>query len=91
MKYRFKPAEQFWRSFYSLPSTQKESVRHVWEIFKLNPFDSRLGVHKIQSLSAFYKKTVYSVVIEPNLRVVFMIEADMVITLDVGSHDIYNT
>jgi hypothetical protein len=41
MKYRFKPTENFWQSFYDLTPNQKESARRAWEIFKQNPFEPR--------------------------------------------------
>jgi hypothetical protein len=52
MKYRFKPTQQFWESFSALSSDQKDSTRRAWEIFKENPFDPRLRVHKIQAFRA---------------------------------------
>jgi mRNA-degrading endonuclease YafQ of YafQ-DinJ toxin-antitoxin module len=58
-------------------------------IFKRDPFDPRLGTHRISSLSARYKKIIYSVMIEADLRIVFYIEDDVVHTLDVGTHSIY--
>lgn len=87
--YRFRAAENFWKKFYRLSSGQKESVRRAWEIFKVDPFDPRLGTHKINYLSAQYRKTVYSVVIEGDLRTIFYVEGDIVWTVDVGSHSIY--
>jgi len=48
-----------------------------------------LHPHKIHSLSARYKKTIYSAVIEGNLRVVFYVEADTVWTVDIGTHALY--
>ena len=89
MKYRYRAAEAFWKSFYALPASQKESVRAAWTIFKVNPFDPRLGTHKIHRLSAAFKKTVHAVVIEGDLRVVFFIEGDVVFTFGIGTHDIY--
>ena len=89
MKYDYQASENFWKRFYRLSSTQKESVRLTWAIFKENPFDSRLGTHRINSLSSHYKKTIYSVVVESDLRVVFYIEKETVWTIDVGTHSIY--
>lgn len=89
MKYRFKPTEDFWESFYDLSPGQKESTRRVWEIFKENPFDPRLRTHKIHRLSAQYRHTIYAVEIEGDLRVVFFIERNLVVTVDIGTHDIY--
>jgi Txe/YoeB family toxin of Txe-Axe toxin-antitoxin module len=85
----FKATEHFWRKFYSLPREQKKSVREKWQLFKHDPFDPRLGTHKINSLSARMKKTVWSVVIESDLRVVFVINGDVFTTIDLGTHAIY--
>lgn len=89
MKYRFKPTQRFWESFYALSPSQKDATRRAWRIFKENPFDARLRSHKIHKLSACYGRTIYSAEIEGNLRVVFYIEGNVVVTADVGSHDIY--
>jgi len=74
---------------FSLRSEQKQLVREKWKIFKLDPFDSRLGTHKIHSLSAQRRKAVWSVVIDYDLRIVFVIDGDVVTTIDLGSHAIY--
>ena len=89
MKYRFKPTQQFWESFYALSSSQKESTRRAWKIFKENPFDPRLRSHKIHKLSARYGRTIYAAEIEADLRATFYLEGDLVVTVDIGSHDIY--
>jgi mRNA-degrading endonuclease YafQ of YafQ-DinJ toxin-antitoxin module len=89
MKYRFQPTQRFWESFYALPPSQKDSTRRAWRIFKENPFDARLHSHKIHKLSARYGRTIYAAEIEADLRAVFYIEGDMVVTVDIGSHDIY--
>jgi hypothetical protein len=89
MNYRFRPTENFWESFYSLTSSQKASTRRAWKIFKQNPFDQRLHPHKIHRLSAHYGRTIHAVDIEGDLRVVFYVERNLVVTVDIGSHDIY--
>jgi mRNA-degrading endonuclease RelE of RelBE toxin-antitoxin system len=89
MKYHYKPTPRFWKSFYALPASQKESTRRAWAIFKENPFDPRLRPHKIQRLSAEYGWTIHAVEIEGDLRVVFYIEGGIVVTVDIGSHDVY--
>ncbi len=89
MKYRFKPTESFWESFYDLSPAQKDSTRRAWKIFKENPFDPRLRAHKIHKLSAQYNRTIYAVDIEGDLRVVFFIKNNLVVTVDIGTHDIY--
>ena len=52
MAYRYQATEKFWTGFYGLSDSQKESVRRAWTIFKQDPFDARLGTHKIHRLSA---------------------------------------
>lgn len=89
MKYRFKAAEIYWKKFYQLSPRQKESVRQKWAIFKLDPFDSRLGTHRIAKLSSRFNKTVYSVMIESDLRAIFYLEGDIVWTVDIGTHSVY--
>ena len=89
MNYRFKPTNRFWESFYDLTSGQKDSTRRAWKIFKQNPFDPRLRTHKIHRLSAEYGQTIYAVDIEGDLRAVFYIEGNLVVTVDIGTHDIY--
>jgi hypothetical protein len=71
------PHGVFWRSFTKLPVQQQ------------NPFDSRLGAHKIQKLSARYGRVVYAAEIEANLPVVFYMDGNTVVTIDIGSHDLY--
>ena len=89
MKYRFRATQRFWESFYALSPSLKDSTRRAWKIFKENPFDPRLRSHKIYKLSARYSRTIYAAEIEANLRAVFYVEGDMVVTVDIGSHDIY--
>ena len=89
MNYRFKPTENFWESLYKLTSGQKESAWRAWKIFKQNPFDPRLRPHKIHRLSAHYGRTIYAVEVEDDLRAVFYVEHDCVVTVDIGTHDIY--
>jgi len=89
VKYRFGAAEAFWKKFYRLSPAQKESVRQKWSFFKIDPFDSRLGTHRISKLSSQYNRTIYSVVIEADLRAIFYLEGDKVWTVDIGTHALY--
>ena len=89
MKYRFKPTETFWVSFYDLSSRQKDSTRRAWKIFRENPFDPRLRPHKTHRLSARHGRTIYAIDIEGDLRAVFFIKDDCVVTVDIGTHEIY--
>lgn len=89
MKYRFNASRAFWRNFSKLSIEQQQSTRIAFRIFKENPFDPRLRSHKIHKLSARYGRTIYSAEIEADLRAVFYVEGDLVVTVDVGSHSIY--
>lgn len=89
MSYRFKASETFWKKLYQLDEPTKASVRRAWKKFKNNPFDPGLRPHKIQALSSKAGKTIYSITIEEDLRVVFYIEEDTLHTVDIGTHAIY--
>ena len=75
MKYQYRTVEKFWRNFYRLRPEQKESVRNAWQTFKRDPFHPSLGAHEIHVLSARAKHTIYSAVIEADLRVIFPMDA----------------
>ena len=89
MKYRFSASRAFWRNFTKLSIEQQKYARKAFHIFKENPFDNRLRSHKIHKLSARYGRTIYSAEIEADLRAVFYVEGDMIVTVDIGSHSIY--
>jgi hypothetical protein len=89
MKFRYEATETFWENFYNLSSEQKESARRAWEIFKQDPFDPRLRAHKIHRLSNLMRRTVHAVEVEGDLRVVFYLEGDVVMSFNIGAHDIY--
>ena len=89
MIYRCRAVERFWTSFYRLSPAQKESARQAWKIFKEDPFDRRLRTHKIQRLSAQYGRTIYAVEIEGDLRTTFYLDGESVVSLIIGTHDIY--
>lgn len=89
MKYRYRATEKFWTSFYRLSPNQKASCRKAWQIFKENPFDSRLRAHKIHRLSARFDKTIYAMAIEDDLRLLFYLECETIMSLIVGTHGIY--
>jgi hypothetical protein len=89
MKYRYRAVERFWTSFYRLSAAQKEFARRAWKIFKENPFDARLRTHKILRLSSHYGRTIYAVEIEADLRLLFYIDGETVVSLIIGTHDVY--
>lgn len=89
MRYRFRAARTFWRSWDKLSESQRQTARQAFQVFKANPFDARLRAHKIHKLSAYYNRTIYAVDIAVDLRAAFFIEGDTVWTVDIGTHDIY--
>jgi mRNA-degrading endonuclease YafQ of YafQ-DinJ toxin-antitoxin module len=89
LKYAYKASEQYWKNFYDLSASQKASARYAWEIFKDDPFDPRLKTHKIHHLSSVAKRTIWSVWIEDDLRVIFFIRGNTVFTVDIGTHKMY--
>ena len=89
ISYRFAVTEAFWENFYKLPPARKQATRAAWKIFKADPFDARLGAHRIHRLSALMRRTVYAVEIEGDLRALFYIDGDTVVTFNLGSHDVY--
>ena len=89
MSYRYRVVEPFWTHFYRLNDAQKEAARRAWKIFKENPFDARLRPHKIHRLSSLYGRTVYAVDIEGDLRSTFYVEGNWIVSVDIGTHDIY--
>jgi mRNA-degrading endonuclease YafQ of YafQ-DinJ toxin-antitoxin module len=89
MTYRFRATRAFWRSLDKLPIQQQRSAREAFPTFKQNPFAPHLRSHKIHKLSAYYGRTIYAAEIEGDLRAIFYIEGDVVVTVDIGSHDVY--
>jgi hypothetical protein len=87
--YIFKASKTFWRKFNKLSTEEKAIAKEKYSIFQKNPFDYRLGTHKINILSARAKRTIYSAEVAQDLRAVFYIEHNVVFTLDIGNHNIY--
>jgi len=61
MNCRFRATKSFWRSWSKLSIDQQQAARQAFRVFKQNPFDPRLRVHKIHRLSAHYGRTIYAV------------------------------
>jgi mRNA-degrading endonuclease YafQ of YafQ-DinJ toxin-antitoxin module len=89
VNYRFKTTPTFRKALRGLTASQKDSARRVFAIFRNDPFDARLRTHKIHSLSTRFRRTVYSVWVEGDLRAVFYLDGDMVVSVDIGTHAIY--
>ena len=88
---RFRTTPAFRKALARLSPTQKISAKAAYAIFKGNPFDPRLRTHKIHHLSALYKKTIYAVRIEGDLRSIFYVEGEVIVSLDIGTHAIYRS
>lgn len=89
MKYRFATTPSFKKALAKLDGFQKKSAKKAFAVFKENPFDPRLRTHKIHRLSARLGRTIYSVWVEKDLRALFYLENDIVVTIDIGSHRMY--
>ena len=86
MKYRYAATPSFKKALAKLDRSQKTSAKKAFAIFKINPFDSRLRTHKIHRLSGKLKRTIYSVWVEKNLRALFYLEKETVVSIDIGDH-----
>jgi len=64
-------------------------AKEKFKTFRQGPFHPSLGSHRINKLSAQWKKTIFSACLEGVLRVVFYLEGNEVISVGIGSHAIY--
>jgi mRNA-degrading endonuclease YafQ of YafQ-DinJ toxin-antitoxin module len=87
--YVFKRTQQFKKSFDALSADDQQAAREAFKKFKADPKDASLNPHKINRLSSLRGKTVRSVTIKGNLRAVFTIQGNVIISEDIGTHDIY--
>lgn len=77
---------RFQRIYKKLPSTLKLKVEEREEIFRLNPFDSRLDTHKLHGKYKGY----WSFWITGPHRIMFDFSGkDETIFINIGDHDIY--
>jgi len=88
---RFRTTPAFRKALARLSRSQKESAKKAFALFRNDPFDPRLKTHKIHHLSALYKRTIYAVRVEDDLRSIFYTEGNDVISLDSGTHAIYRS
>jgi hypothetical protein len=89
VSYRYKTTPAFRKAPANLSPAQKDSARRAFAIFKDDPFDARLHAHKIHALSARFGRTMYSARVEDDLRVIFYLNGEIVVSADIGSHDLY--
>ena len=91
MIYQFKTTPAFRKSLAKLSPSQKHSAKQAFSFFKKDPFDPRLRTHKIHQLSALYKKTIYAVRVEDDLRSIFYLDGKLIVSVDIGTHAIYRS
>ena len=85
--YRFRAPPTFWASYRKLTPEQKTATKRAFQIVLKYPFDPRLRTHKIHALSARAKRTIY--VSAADLRALFFIRGDEIVSFDIGTHDVY--
>lgn len=79
----------FRKAFRKLGLAEKKAAKDAFKVFKLDPFDPKLRTHTIKKLSARLRRTVYAVEILGDLRAVFYISGDTIVSFDIGTHDVY--
>lgn len=87
--YVFKRTPQFKKSFDALSLGEQEAARAAFKKFKADPFDPTLKPHKINRLSALRKTVVRSITIAGDLKAVFTVDGNTIISEDIGTHEIY--
>lgn len=87
--YTFKRTPQFRKAFDGLSLPDQRAATEAFKKFKVDPFDKSLKTHKINRLSAISKRNVWSATIKGDLKVVFCIKDGQVISMGIGTHDIY--
>lgn len=76
-------APKFLRSFEKLPKDIQDLFRLKEIIFRENPFDSRLGTHKLKD------KIDWSFSVTHKIRVIFIFKENIYILINIGDHSIY--
>ena len=91
MSYQFRTTAAFRGALARLSPSQRISAKKAFALFRQNPFDPRLRTHKIHRLSSTYKKTIYAVRVEGDLRSLFYVEGEIVVSVAIGTHAIYES
>lgn len=74
----------FDRSYKKLSLAIRKKAKAREELFRNNPFDPRLGTHKLHG----ERKDEWAYAIDRSYRIVFVfLEADVVLYFDIGTHD----
>lgn len=84
-EYKILFSSDFVKQFKKLPKQIQNKYYKKEKIFKINPFESSLKTHqlggKLKNSLAFY--------IDYHYRVVFQMEGDVFVFVQVGTHEIY--
>ena len=74
------------KSFKKLPKNLQVLAKKKEEIFRNNPFDARLGTHKLSGTLDGY----YAFSVNYNFRILLrFIESKEVLFLNIGTHEVY--
>jgi len=79
-------SSKFKKSYKKLPKSVKVKAREKEQIFRANPFDSRLDTHKLHGRYKEY--SAFTVVGQYRIMFVF-IDLDKVDFINIGTHEIY--
>jgi hypothetical protein len=89
MAFNFQASKPFWKQFHRLTPQQQAAALEKFQTFKNDPFAPSLRPHRINRLSALAGRTIYAVDIEGDLRATFYQDGQTIMSVSIGTHDIY--
>lgn len=79
-------SSKFKKSYKKLPKSVKEKAKEKEQIFRANPFDSRLDTHKLHGKYKEY----WAFTVAGQYRIMFaFINSNRVDFINIGTHEIY--
>ena len=85
----YRTTKRFRRSLEALTPEQRAMAKAAFRLFRRDPWDPQLGRHIIKELTAAKKQPVWSVWVDDDLRVIFVVDESIITSLDIGKHAIY--
>ncbi|MEK7576763.1 MAG: type II toxin-antitoxin system mRNA interferase toxin, RelE/StbE family [Patescibacteria group bacterium] len=83
---KIRVSKLFEKQYKKLPAQIKELAKQKEFVFRANPFDSRLGIHKLHGK----EKELWAFWINRSYRIKFaFLEKGRVLFLEIGTHEIY--
>ena len=80
-------SSRFRKAFKKLPKRVRNKAKEKEMLFRINPFDTRLGVHKLHGKYKNY----WAFTITDQYRIMFIfVESDRVDFIDIGNHKVYH-